>query len=180
MSMNCVSKFFSIDETWSQPIIKGTPPTSRACHTCTTVGDDLFVFGGTGGKNPLKDLHVLNTSSHAWTSPTIEGDGPEPRKCHSAAFHGARICIFGGSGKSAGKSADDEIFYNDLYWLYTTMDSRFWNKLIVKPLGPARAGHTDMSHLFPTGEFFTKEKLYVFGGYSNSQHLCNDLHALDV
>ena len=52
---------FSVDETWSQPIIKGTPPTSQAYHTCTTVGDDLFVFGGTDGKNPLKDLHVLNT-----------------------------------------------------------------------------------------------------------------------
>ncbi len=63
---------------------------------------------------------------------------------------------------------------------FVSLDSRFWNKLIVKPLGPARAGHTDMSHFFPTGEFFTKEKLYVFGGYSNSQHLCNDLHALDV
>ena len=60
---------------------------------------------------------LIFIASHAWTSPTIEGDGPEPRKCHSAAFHEARMCIFGGSGKSA----DDEIFYNDLYWLYTTM-----------------------------------------------------------
>lgn len=41
--------------------MKGSPPTPRDSHTCTTVGDNLFVFGGTDGMNPLKDLHVLDT-----------------------------------------------------------------------------------------------------------------------
>lgn len=42
-------------------MIKGTPPTPRDSHSCTTVGDNLFVFGGTDGMNPLKDLHILDT-----------------------------------------------------------------------------------------------------------------------
>lgn len=41
--------------------MKGTPPTPRDSHSCTTVGDNLFVFGGTDGMNPLKDLHILDT-----------------------------------------------------------------------------------------------------------------------
>lgn len=35
--------------------MKGTPPTPRDSHSCTTVGDSLYVFGGTDGMNPLKD-----------------------------------------------------------------------------------------------------------------------------
>lgn len=42
-------------------MIKGTPPTPRDSHSCTTVADNLFVFGGTDGMNPLKDLHILDT-----------------------------------------------------------------------------------------------------------------------
>ena len=46
---------------WSELVVKGTPPTPRDSHSCTTVDDNLFVFGGTDGKNPLNDLHLLNT-----------------------------------------------------------------------------------------------------------------------
>ena len=46
---------------WSKPIVKGIPPSPRDSHTCTTVGNNLFVFGGTDGENPLNDLHVLDT-----------------------------------------------------------------------------------------------------------------------
>lgn len=42
-------------------MIKGSPPTPRDSHTCTTIGDNLFVFGGTDGMSPLKDLHILDT-----------------------------------------------------------------------------------------------------------------------
>lgn len=42
-------------------MIKGTPPTPRDSHSCTTVGDNLYVFGGTDGTNPLRDLHILDT-----------------------------------------------------------------------------------------------------------------------
>jgi N-acetylneuraminic acid mutarotase len=42
-------------------VLNGTPPVPRDSHTCTTVGDNLYVFGGTDGKNPLNDLHILDT-----------------------------------------------------------------------------------------------------------------------
>lgn len=52
---------FAGKQTWSKPMMKGLPPSPRDSHTCTTVGSKLFVFGGTDGKNPLKDLYVLDT-----------------------------------------------------------------------------------------------------------------------
>lgn len=42
-------------------MIKGTPPTPRDSHSCNAVADNLFIFGGTDGMNPLKDLHILDT-----------------------------------------------------------------------------------------------------------------------
>lgn len=42
-------------------MLTGTPPTPRDSHSCTTVGDNLFVFGGTDGRRPLNDLHILQT-----------------------------------------------------------------------------------------------------------------------
>ena len=53
--------WFAVTQKWNEPLIKGTPPTPRDSHTCTTVGDNLYVFGGTDGMNPLKDLHILDT-----------------------------------------------------------------------------------------------------------------------
>jgi len=53
--------FVAVKQTWSKPIVKGTPPTARDSHTCTAVGNNLYVFGGTDGTSPLGDLHVLDT-----------------------------------------------------------------------------------------------------------------------
>lgn len=101
------------------------------------------MFGGTDGRNPLKDLHILDTcelsfsllfydicllkryllifgkhvvASHTWISPSIRGEGPEAREGHSATLVGKRLFIFGGCGKS---SHDEELYYNDLYILNT-------------------------------------------------------------
>ncbi|CAL5434863.1 unnamed protein product [Camellia sinensis] len=41
---------------WSQPVIKGTPPVPRDSHSCTTVADNLFVFGNTEGFAYLRHL----------------------------------------------------------------------------------------------------------------------------
>jgi N-acetylneuraminic acid mutarotase len=94
-------------------MINGTPPPPRDSHSCTTVGDNLFVFGGTDGVNPLKDLYILDTSSHTWKCPSVRGEGPEAREGHSATLVGKRLFVFGGCGKSSG--INEEIYYNDVY-----------------------------------------------------------------
>lgn len=53
--------FVAEKQIWTQPIISGTPPPPRDSHTCTTVGDNLLVFGGTDGTKPLNDLYILDT-----------------------------------------------------------------------------------------------------------------------
>ncbi|XP_061957076.1 uncharacterized protein LOC133678664 isoform X5 [Populus nigra] len=165
---NQVHVFDTVNQTWSQPMLNGTLPVPRDSHSCTTVGENLYVFGGTDGMNPLKDLRILDTSSHTWISPNVRGDGPDAREGHSAALVGKRLFIFGGCGKSSDNS--HEIYYNDLYILNT--ETLAWKELNTSGQKlPPRAGHSTVS--------FGKN-LFVFGGFTDAQNLYDDLHMLNV
>ncbi|XP_057952486.1 uncharacterized protein LOC131146738 isoform X2 [Malania oleifera] len=165
---NQVHIFDTVKQTWSEPVIKGTPPTPRDSHSCTTVGDNLFVFGGTDGMNPLKDLHILDTTSHTWISPTVSGEGPEAREGHSAALVGKRLFVFGGCGKSSNSS--DEVYYNDLYILDS--ETFVWKRATTSGTPPtARDSHSCSSW---------KSKIIVIGGEDAHDYYLSDVHILDA
>lgn len=165
---NQVHVFDTATQTWSQPVIKGTPPTPRDSHSCTTVGDNLYVFGGTDGMNPLKDLHILETSSHTWICPSLRGEGPEAREGHNAALVGKRLFIFGGCGKSA--SGIDEVYYNDLYILNT--ETFVWKRATTSGTPPSpRDSHTCSSW---------KNNVIVIGGEDGHDYYLSDVHILDT
>ncbi|XP_010531849.1 PREDICTED: tip elongation aberrant protein 1-like isoform X2 [Tarenaya hassleriana] len=155
-------------QTWTQPSIKGTPPPPRDSHSCTTVGDNLFVFGGTDGTNPLKDLYILDTSSHTWICPNVRGEGPEAREGHGATLVGKRLFIFGGCGRSP--DTNDEVYYNDLYILNT--ETFVWKRSVTTGTPPsARDSHTCSSW---------KNKLIVLGGEDGQDYYLSDVHILDA
>ncbi|KAL9326344.1 hypothetical protein ACSQ67_006989 [Phaseolus vulgaris] len=157
-----------LKQTWSQPTLKGSPPTPRDSHTCTAIGDNLFVFGGTDGMNPLKDLHILDTSLHTWVSPTIRGEGPPAREGHSAAVVGKRLFIFGGCGKSS--DSNNEVYYNDLYILNT--ETFVWKCATTSGSPPSpRDSHSCSSW---------KNKIIVIGGEDGHDYYLSDVHILDT
>ncbi|KAM7280527.1 hypothetical protein ACFE04_007661 [Oxalis oulophora] len=61
---NQLHVFDTAQQTWTELVARGTPPIPRDSHTCTTVDDNLFVFGGTDGRGPLKDLHIFDTCEY--------------------------------------------------------------------------------------------------------------------
>ncbi|XWS51247.1 hypothetical protein CRYUN_Cryun12cG0160400 [Craigia yunnanensis] len=165
---NQVNVFDTAKRTWSQLGMKGTPPIPRDSHSCTTVGDNLFVFGGTDGMNPLKDLHILDTATHTWICPSVRGEGPEAREGHSAVLIGKRLFIFGGCGKSSDNN--DEIYYNDLYILNT--ETFVWKRAATSGNSPsARDSHTCSSW---------KKKIIVIGGEDGHDYYLSDVHILDA
>ncbi|KAJ6888450.1 tip elongation aberrant protein 1-like isoform X2 [Populus alba x Populus x berolinensis] len=165
---NQVHVFDTVNQTWSQPMLNGTLPVPRDSHTCTTVDENLYVFGGTDGMNPLKDLRILDTSSHTWISPNVRGDGPDAREGHSAALVGKRLFIFGGCGKSSDNS--HEIYYNDLYILNT--ETFVWKQAITTGTPPsARDSHTCSSW---------RDKIIVIGGEDGHDYYLSDVHILDT
>uniref|UniRef100_A0A0V0HMV7 Putative ovule protein n=1 Tax=Solanum chacoense TaxID=4108 RepID=A0A0V0HMV7_SOLCH len=117
---NKVHVFDTVNRIWSEPATKGALPSPRDSHSCTAVGDNLFVFGGTNGTHSLNDLYILDTSSNTWIAPSLRGDPPNPREGHSAALIGKRLFIFGGCGNIDGA----EIFYDDVYVLNTGLSLR--------------------------------------------------------
>ncbi|CAN8234881.1 unnamed protein product [Cochlearia groenlandica] len=165
---NQVHVFDSERQIWTKPVINGVPPSPRDSHTCTTVGDNLFLFGGTNGTNHLKDLHILETSSHTWICPDVRGEGPEAREAHSATLVDKRLFIFGGCGKSLG--SDDEVFFNDLYILNT--ETFVWKRAVTTGKRPsARDSHTCSRW---------KNKIIVVGGEDSDDHFLSDVHVLDT
>ncbi|KAK8924143.1 Acyl-CoA-binding domain-containing protein 4 [Platanthera zijinensis] len=165
---NDVHVYDTVKQTWSKPVMKGDPPSPRDSHSCTTVGNRLFVFGGTDGTNPLNDLHILDTSTNTWTSPIFDRNGPDAREGHSAALVGNRLFIFGGCGKSG--SGHEEVYYNDLYILDT--DTLVWKCAVTSGIPPVpRDSHTCSSW---------KNKLIVLGGEDASDCYLSDVHMLDA
>ncbi|CAM6047345.1 unnamed protein product [Sphagnum compactum] len=160
--------FDSVKQMWSKPNVRGTPPTARDSHTCTTVDHNLFVFGGTDGTNPLKDLHVLDTVTNTWSTPKVQGDAPSAREGHSAALIGTNIYIFGGCGKSSDDS--EESYYNDLYILDTKTFT--WAKAATSGTLPSPRDSHSMSSW--------NNKLFVLGGEDGSNSFLADAYVLDA
>ncbi|KAG8388718.1 hypothetical protein BUALT_Bualt02G0154500 [Buddleja alternifolia] len=163
---NLVHVFDTVNMLWSEPVMKGKPPTPRDSHSCTTVGDNLFVFGGTDGRRPLNDLHILDTSSNTWILPSVRGNGPEAREGHSAALIGKRLFIFGGSGKFE----NSENYYDDLYIL--NIETFSWKRVVPSGTPPSkRDSHTCSSW---------KNKIIVIGGEDSRDYYLSDVHILDA
>lgn len=165
---NKVHIFDTTTRTWSEPDMKGTLPVPRDSHSCTTVGDKLFVFGGTDGNVPLKDLHILDTSTNTWVAPYVRGEGPEAREGHSAALIGKRLFIFGGCGKSSDTPVEE--YFDDLYILNT--ETMVWKRMATTGIPPAkRNSHTCVSW---------KNKIIVIGGEDTQNYYMSDVQMLDT
>ncbi|TKY73289.1 Host cell factor [Spatholobus suberectus] len=165
---NQVHVFDTLRQSWSEPVIKGPPPTPRDSHSCTVVGDNLFVFGGTDGTKLLNDLYILDTSSHTWIFPTVRGEAPEAREGHGAALVGKRLLVFGGCGRSGDNIR--EVYYNDLYILNT--ETFVWKRATTSGTPPSpRDSHTCSSW---------KNKIIVIGGEDEHDYYLSDVHILDT
>ncbi|XP_047315944.1 kelch domain-containing protein 3-like isoform X2 [Impatiens glandulifera] len=165
---NQVHIFDTVRNTWSEPEMKGVPPLPRDSHSCTTVGHNLLVFGGTDGTSPFNDLHVLDTSSNTWILPSVRGEAPRAREGHSASVVGNCLFIFGGSGKSAHTSEAE--YYNDLFILNT--DTFVWKCAQTSGIPPVkRCTHTCSSW---------KNKIIVIGGEDSNDYYLSDVHILDT
>jgi hypothetical protein len=81
-------------------------PPCRMGHTCSLVGDTLYVFGGShssGGQPPStasNDIWKLDLSAaeRCWEQLHISGPPPAPRSSHAAMVLGDRIVFSGGQG----------------------------------------------------------------------------------
>ncbi|EFA86792.1 hypothetical protein PPL_00597 [Heterostelium album PN500] len=102
-----------LNECWESVMVYGRIPVPRHAHSCTLIGDTIWIFGGYGlGGVHLGDLNRFDILTGQWhrikTSAKINA-----RHSHTAVEYGGCLWVFGG----IGKGSDDNV-YNDL-WMFS-------------------------------------------------------------
>ncbi|GAM27373.1 hypothetical protein SAMD00019534_105480 [Acytostelium subglobosum LB1] len=137
-------------EGWHSVKVDGRVPQPRHAHTCTLIGDIMWIFGGYGlGGIHLGDLSRIDLRSGRWERIKHTTKLPA-RHSHTAVSYAGDLWIFGGIGTG---SADN--VYNDL-WRYAPADDT-WTKMVpAQGYTPeARWGHAAVIY---------QGAMYVFGG----------------
>ena len=157
------------DELWSfdttrmswqyHPARSGTAPMPRTRHSLTSVGQNLFLFGGTAGPaGASAELWEYAIDTRAWSQHKTTPAAPAPaaRMSHAMTSIGAKLLLFGGCVPSTGG-----LLSSDELWQYDTI-TRAWSFLNANISGSvpsARFGHATTA---------IGTRLFVFGGETAS------------
>ena len=77
-------------------------PEPRDSHSCAKIKNNMYIFGGSNGDNPIGDMYAFNFTSKNWTKIIGKGQVPSAREGHSfvAAFDRYLILYGGWNGKT--------------------------------------------------------------------------------
>lgn len=147
-------------------------PEARVGHAAASIDNDIFIFGGRGGKDmaPLQEdgrVWKYSTEDRDWEALDVADSSsgsatfPEARSYHSATSDGRhRIFVHGGCPRS-GRTGD--------CWSFD-IAKRVWEQLPSAP-NPPRGG---------PGFVYGLGKLYRFGGFDGTNELGGQVDFLDV
>jgi hypothetical protein len=119
---------------WYSPIVAGQPPSARAGHTASVIGNNMLVFGGADSSQCFNDIHVLQCSTFTWSSPVCSGPVPCARSGTASVAVGDTLVIFGGSSFT-GELMGDVLLLETDFLGRTTTGTRHFSKVsdVVKP-----------------------------------------------
>lgn len=123
-------------------------PEPRDSHACVRIGNNMYIFGGSNGENPLNDMFAFNLVSKTWIKIETTGEIPSPREGHSGvALHDRYFFIFGGwDGKN--------IFQNCYLFDYIT---KKWKMIEYVPGTEPLPRESHSCALL-------QDNIYIFGG----------------
>lgn len=137
----------------------GNQPKGRHCHSCVSNQNNIYLFGGTDGKQKFNDVHVFDTAKKGWIQLKTTGTKPTPRFCAAIALYKQYLIVFGGF---------DGQRTNTLHSL--NLRTLEWERIIMEGNIPSpRSHHTLFSY---------KDYIYLYGGLTDEGKLSNDLHCL--
>jgi uncharacterized repeat protein (TIGR01451 family) len=96
--VNTGSRYDPLLDTW-RPVTTTDAPCERYHHSAVWTGDEMIVWGGSGGYLPTDGLQTggrYDPASDSWTATTTAG-APSKRTDHTAVWTGSEMLVWGGS-----------------------------------------------------------------------------------
>mmetsp|Transcript_22258 Transcript_22258/g.71653 ORF Transcript_22258/g.71653 Transcript_22258/m.71653 type:complete len:457 (+) Transcript_22258:2-1372(+) len=164
---------------WSRVTTEGRSPPPRANHGATTVGSQVFVFGGWNGSERLNDLWAFNPITSHWAE--IRAPKPASLTCRAGmalATVDDMVVVYGGSGPRAHNYGDLHLF---------DIASRTWHATAKSENNPDDA-HSDAIVRYsgtPPGAISghtavaVGQSVFIMGGSSSASYL-TAIYSLDV
>jgi len=176
---NDVHIFDTDSLTWSQEPFTGDAPEARGGHSAVLVGTDIFVFGGASSETTYGDAYKLDLIQRHWSRAVPSGcpSVPSRRTNHAAVAdaHG-RIYIMG--GYDADSNFLNDVWILNVYagnvdkWTDAGSFPIVWEKPSTAGIAPTpREGHSLT---------LVDRKLVLFGGYTQSGAVANDVHLYNL
>lgn len=145
---------------WIKPTVFGTPPTQRACHSLTRVGNTVQMFGGFDGTVSFNTTHALCPLKFQWTLLCPKGTVPHERSSHYAVPWKQSILLVGGN-HDAHKLVDLHVL---------ELNTMEWREIKARGNVPGVRGFTAS---------LVEDKIIMFGGYDGIKRK-NDTQELDL
>uniref|UniRef100_A0A8C3FGJ7 Uncharacterized protein n=1 Tax=Chrysemys picta bellii TaxID=8478 RepID=A0A8C3FGJ7_CHRPI len=105
--------FSTVSLSWTPVKTTGSAPGARSGHAFATVGQVIYMFGGSSGENIYcTDVHALDTGLLTWQQCEIKGEIPSGRSHHTfTAHHDKDIYLFGGiyESKDGNKTTKNDV-----------------------------------------------------------------------
>eukprot|EP00029_Vermamoeba_vermiformis_P009667 TRINITY_DN4897_c0_g1_i2.p1 TRINITY_DN4897_c0_g1~~TRINITY_DN4897_c0_g1_i2.p1 ORF type:complete len:720 (-),score=204.23 TRINITY_DN4897_c0_g1_i2:62-2221(-) len=172
------SNVFDAVPQWFTTRTTGTPPSARWGHTLTTVGNQIYLFGGCVDKGPTNEFYAYDITLNKWNVVPVRGPSPNPRYNHSALAYDHYLIVFGGVAIFDDKNV---AYYNDV-WIFDTKTSEWWNARVNGNPPSQRCGHAmtilDLSTVnanLPANNV----SITIFGGFQRT-NIVNDLHIMII
>ena len=132
-----VQEFDPCKEVWCQRNTVGVPHPGLSQAACTSVGNNLFLYGGQVPGSLCGALSHLDMKTLTWSllCPEAVAGGPMRKiGCRFVMFHGDKLAVIGGYGCPTGPTQPGSLFIRD-----TSITDRV-------------AGHTNEHHVFNTSQ----------------------------
>ncbi|CAG8512213.1 11718_t:CDS:2 [Acaulospora colombiana] len=167
--------FDTMTNTWSRPIISGTPPIRRKkTQAVIDSGGKMYIFGGSIDRPTLKfysDMLILDTVSWTW-SVLVFNNSPSPRDSFTAVMLSSGVIVYIGGRLSDGNHVP-------MYQIHT-FDTLTLSWNLMNATGTIPSSRCGASSVLTIDG-----RVFIFGGFVRSaedlyEEAYPDLAVLDV
>ncbi|KAF4714468.1 hypothetical protein FOZ63_021580 [Perkinsus olseni] len=154
---------------WEKVRTTGEVFTPRTGHCCASVGDRIYLFGGTDGESRKCDVYCYSCTRQEWERVKVQrchgghvSEPPARSGARSVVYEGI-VYIFGGYTKKDGDYFNDTWAFNPLYHTWTMLTAA----------GDVPSRRTDHSMVLYEGS------VYTFGGF-DGRNRYNDVSTMEL